>query len=136
MSECSLTYRRHGSVPSEITIVAGVIFPQWVLEDCFNKYTRPGVEFLEIKCLALDKGNGTLSLEVRYQLPDAPPQEILQPRLDVDGLQGFFARYQHNRIAMKISKTLLRPGPPPQPQQPPTPAAAALPGLPLQPQPT
>ena len=131
-----MTYRRHGSVPSEITIVAGVIFPQWVLEDCFNRYTKPGVEFLEIKCLALDKGNGTLSLEVRFQMPGDPPQEILQPRLDVDGLQDFFALYQHNRIAMKIARTLLRLGPPPQPQQPPTPAAAALPGLPLQPQPT
>ena len=136
MSECSLTYRQHGSVPPEITIVAGVIFPQWVLEGCFNRYTRPDLEFLEIKCLALDKGNGTLSLEVRYQLPGNPPQEILQARLHVDGLQGYFASYQHNRIAMKISKTLLRLGPPPQPQQPPTPAAAALPGLPLQPQPT
>ena len=68
---------------------------QWVLEDCFNKYTKLDLEFLEIKCLALDKGIGTLSLEVRYQLPGNPPQEILQARLHVDGLQSYFASYQH-----------------------------------------
>ena len=116
MSKCSLTYRQDGSVLSEITIVAGDIFPPWVLEDCFNTYTRPGVEFLEIKCLALDKGKGTLSLEVRYQLPGNPPQEILQPRLDVDGLQGYFTSYKHQKIAKKIARTLQLLGPQPQPQ--------------------